>query len=177
MLLLTACSDRVEWKEEVAFSDGRVVLVDQVRRCDGGSYRAERNRTCIAREAWMTLSLPELSSAPIHWHSDLVPLVLNTHRGALYVVAKPYTTYEFRAHGKRNPPYHGYRFANGQWVELAFDEIPVELYPVNLLVSPIPRRRTEFMSLAEKNSYAENHEGGVSPSQRRIDPKAFIPPN
>lgn len=170
-LVLTACSKTVEWKEEVKLNDGRIIVVTQKKRCEGGDYTAKTGATCIAREAWLTLNLPEFSDKEIVWHESLDPMVVNIHQGRLYVVGHPPHTLEFRAYGATNPPYFGFVWESGKWRRIPFTEIPEAIYDANMLMESIPNNQTDFLGLTQKNSPAENGNPVYQPDQRRIDPK------
>lgn len=71
---LTGCTQTVEWKEDVRLLDGRVITVTQKKRCRGGDYTARTHATCLASDAWVTLTLPEMSAHEIVWHESLDPM-------------------------------------------------------------------------------------------------------
>jgi hypothetical protein len=174
MLQLTACSKTVEWKEEVKLNDGRVIVVTQKKRCEGGDYTAKTGATCIARESWLTINLPEFSSQEILWHESLNPMVVNIHQGRLFVVGFPPHTLEFRAYGATNPPYFGFIWENGKWKRIAFSEIPEAIYDTNMLIESIPGNKTDFLTLPTKNSPEENGTFTKPAYLHRIDPKFAI---
>jgi len=94
---LSAFSQTVQWQEDVQLLDGRVITVTQKKRCEGGDYRARRDATCVAREAWLILELPKFSKQPIVWYERIDPLVVNIFNKKLYIVGTPPHTLEFRA--------------------------------------------------------------------------------
>ena len=153
---IVACSNAVEWREEVKLNDGRVIVVTQKRRCEGGDYTAKTQATCVAREAWLTINLPEFSDKEISWHESLNPMVLNVYKGRLYVVGFPPHALEFRAYGATNPPYFGFLWDQGRWKRISFDEIPEVIHETNMLIESIPSRKTDLMTVATKNSPEEN---------------------
>lgn len=168
---LVACSKTVEWNEEVQLNDGRVIVVTQKKRCEGGDFTAETGATCIAREAWMTIKLPEFSDKDMVWHESLDPMVVNIHQGRLYVVGRPPHTLEFRAYGATNPPYFGFVWEKNAWKRIPFAEIPVAIYDRNMLVESIPQNRTNRLTLTKKNGPDENGNPVYPKFLRRIDPK------
>lgn len=170
-LQLAACSNTVQWDEEVKLNDGRVIVVTQKKRCEGGDYSASVNASCLAREAWLTIRLPEFSDKAIVWHERLDPMVVNVHQGQLYVVGDPPTTLEFRAYGASNPPYVGFVWRDGAWKRIPFIEIPEAIYDRNMLIESIPKNTKGFLSLERKLSEAENGDARYPRSVRRIDPK------
>lgn len=170
-LQLVACSRTVEWKEEVQLNDGRVIVVTQKKRCEGGDFTAKTKATCIAREAWLTINLPEFSDKEILWHESLDPMVLNIHQGRLYVVGRPPHTLEFRAYGATNPPYFGFVWESSAWKRIPFIEIPEAIYDSNMLIESIPQKRTDYLTLTQKNSSEENGARTKPAPLHRIDPK------
>jgi len=175
-LHLTGCAKTVEWKEEVRLGDGRTIVVEQKRRCEGGDATAKTDASCIAREFWLTLQLPEFSSQPIVWHEKLRPFAVNVHQGRLYVVGFPSYLPEFRAYGASNPPYFGFVWSGSGWTRIAFAEIPPAIYAANMLIENIPRTRTDYLSLARKYSQDESGDPAYPAYLRRIDPKFSMKP-
>ncbi len=173
-LWLTGCSKTVQWEEEVKLNDGRVIIVIQKKRCEGGDYAARTVATCIAREAWLTINLPESPGKEIVWHERLDPMVVNVHEGRLYVVGRPPHTVEFRAYGATNPPYIGFVWASDTWKRISFPEIPEAIYDRNMLIESIPQTQTNYLTLEQKNSASENGNPVYPLSLRRIDPKHAI---
>jgi hypothetical protein len=175
MACLAACSDKVKWKEDVKLNDGRIITVIQERRCDGGDFRADTDATCVARESWLTISLPEISKNDIIWHEKLDPLIVNIDNGSLYVIGMPPHPSEFRAYGAKNPPYIGFRWANNTWNRISFEDIPATIYETNMLIESIPRTQTKHLTLANKNSKGENGNPAYPSEFRRLDPNATMP--
>lgn len=172
--LTSGCDKTVQWKEEVKLNDGRIVVVTQKKRCEGGDYRANKDATCIARESWLTVRLPEFSDSDIVWHETLKPMVINVDEGQLYVIGLPPTSLEFRNYGAPNPPYIGFRWSNSDWIRINFTEIPKSIYETNMLIENIPRNRTSLLRLAVKDSELENGNSMYPAYFRRIDPKFKI---
>jgi hypothetical protein len=167
---ITACSKTVQWEEEVKLNDGRVIVVTQKKRCEGGNSMAKKGATCIAREAWLTVKLPEFSDNDMVWHENLDPMVVNIHQGRLYVVGRPPHTLEFRTYGATNPPYFGFVWEGSAWKRIPFTEIPLAIYDRNMLIESIPQNRTNFLTLAKKNGSDENGNPVYPKFLRRIDP-------
>lgn len=172
---LAACSQTVQWNEEVQLNDGRVIVVTQKKRCEGGDFKAKKGATCVAREAWLTIKLPEYFDKDILWHESLDPLVINIHNGYLYVVGRPPHTLEFRAYGATNPPYFGFVWEKNSWRRIPFTEIPEAIYDTNMLIESIPQSRTDLLTLAIKNGTGENGNSVYPSYLRRIDPKHIAP--
>ena len=160
----------VTWKEEVKLNDGRVIVVTQKKHCFG-AYTGGNYASCIAREAWLTIKLPEFSAQEIVWHEGLSPRVLNIYEGRLYVVGIPPTCFEFRTYGKPQPPYVGFVFENGQLKHIPFKEIPEAIYDTNMLMDAIPPNGLKFLSLVKKESSEMNGKPYIQMHHKRIDPK------
>jgi hypothetical protein len=170
------CSKTVQWEEDVQLNDGRIIVVTQKKRCEGGDFVAKNGASCVAREAWLTIRLPEFSDKDIVWHESLDPMVLNVHQGRLFLVARPPHMLEFRAYGATNPPYFGFVWELGQWRRIAFTEIPDAIYDRNMLIESIPQNRTKHLTLEIKDSRLENGNPVYSKDLRRIDPMHTMQP-
>lgn len=169
---VTSCSaSYVIWKEEVKLNDGRIIVVEQKKRCEGASTGGGY-ASCIAREAWLTIDLPEFSPQPIVWHQNLLPMILNIHNGRLYVIGSPPGSHEFNKYGGRveHHPYFGFVWNGNQWMQIPFNEIPEVIYDANLILDHIPRSKKSYLTLSEKLS-GEMYGGN---SARRIDPSSLI---
>ncbi len=139
--MLGGCSNTLTWQEEVKLLDGRVITVTQKRRID-----IENN----ARESWLTLKLPEFGNQEITWHENLFPIVLNVYQGKLYVVGFVFSDREYRQYGEPYPAYVPYRYEAGQWQRIPFNEIPVEIYEVNMFLDDLPETYPKYSSLTDK---------------------------
>lgn len=159
----------ITWQEEVKLLDGRVIVVTQKKRCSG-AYTGGNYATCIAREAWLTIKLPEFSSQEIVWHEHLSPRVLNVYEGRLYVVGFPPTGREFDLYGQQRPPYFGFMLVDGKWKRIPFAEIPEAIYDTNMLMDAFPPNDIEFLSLSKKESSAMNGNPNIRLHHKRIDP-------
>lgn len=139
----------VTWKEEVKLNDGRVIVVKQKKFKSRG----------IAREAWLTIDLPEFSTQPIVWHENLDPLIVNIDGGRLYVVGFPPTGLEIRQYGNQTPPYIGFVWENGKFVRIPFKQIPEKIYDTNMLIESFPPKGSAYlMTLQQKNAPDVNGE-------------------
>ena len=159
----------VEWQEEVKLNDGRVIVVTQKKKCSEG-YTGQNWATCIAREAWVTINLPEFSDKPIVWHEHLYAMVINVHNNNLYVVGMFPTGQEFYEYGKPQPAYVGYIWRGANWDRIPFAEIPKEIYAVNMLIEGTPPKGTKFLSVKLKESKEINGKATYRNSLKRIDP-------
>lgn len=168
LTVLPACSNTLSWQEEVKLNDGRVIVVTQKRRCEG-AYTGQNYASCIEREAWLTVKLPELGNQEVVWHENLTPMMLNMHNDRLYVVAMPPTGREFDLYGKPQPPYLGYLFEQGRWKRIPFNEIPEAIYDTNLVIDGA-QLKTKFLTLVEKASEEVNGDPAYPKPIKRIDP-------
>lgn len=166
LMSVSACSDIMTWQEEVKFNDGRTILVNQKRRCEGG-YTGGNIASCIERETWLTVKLLDFGNWEIVWHENLSPMVLNIHNGKLYVVGTPPTGREFSQYGKPQPPYIGFRLESGRWQRIPFSEIPEEVYDTNLILDGFLVKAT-LLKLTEKRKI--NSDPSYPKPFKRIDP-------
>lgn len=141
-------------------NDGRKITVDQKRRVEGQN----------AREAWLRIELPEISSESIEWHENLIPLVVNIDKDRLYVIGWPKTDRESRKYGFTKPPYVGFVLENGIFVRIPFQQIPRTIYATNMLIDDFPPAGTNFLSISDKNSPIFNGRRLMPASLLRIDP-------
>ncbi|WP_211463984.1 hypothetical protein [Collimonas silvisoli] len=161
MMNLSACSQIiVTWQEEVKLNDGRIIVVEQKKRSDGR----------IAREAWLTINLPEFSAKPLVWHENLDPLILNVNEGRLYVVGIPPTVREARLYGNPTPPYIGFLWERDSWKRIPFEQIPEAIYATNMLIESFPPKDTTLLTLAKKKSVEVNGDPTLPKYFKRIDP-------
>ena len=149
--------------------DGRVITVTQQRRYVGNGWLV--NPTAIPREFWITLTLPETGNQETTWNQKLLPSHLNVVNGKVYIVGFPATALEFPMYGKPRPPWIGYVFDAGNWRQIPFAEIPVELYDVNMSLhnkNTIASQRSGKVTLADKTK--EQALPGLFKEYRRINP-------
>jgi hypothetical protein len=172
LVSINACSkspEFVTWQEEVKLSDGRTIIVTQKKRCEG-AYTGGNYADCIAREAWLTINLPEFSAQPIVWHQHLFAIVVNIHGGRLYVVGCPPTERESKLYGSPKPFYIGFVWDNGLWKRIPFKEIPEEIYDTNMFLEHIPPLGTTYLTIAKKESKEMNGDPTTVKFLKRIDP-------
>lgn len=165
--LIGGCGDNtMTWQEEVKLLDGRTITVTQKRRYEEVYTGHDFGR--VVREAWLTVKLPEFSSQEIVWHENLKPRILNIHDGKLYIVGWPPTGQEFDQYGKHRPPYIGFRYDNGKWQRIPFNEIPEAIYDTNLLMLNEPPNKFGFVSFADKEQ--EMGDRTLRKQHKKIDP-------
>ncbi len=159
----------VTWQEEVKLNDGRVIVVTQKRHCSA-AYTGGNYATCIERESWLTIKLPEFGNQ-IVWHENLKPRILNVHNGQLYIVGSPATCLEYRTYGRPSPMYIGFVLVSGHWERIPFEKIPESIYDTNLVIDG-QFVRTDFLTIVGKNSSELNGSSGYSAHEKRIDLEA-----
>jgi hypothetical protein len=157
------------WREEVKLKDGRVIVVTQRKRCFA-AYTGGNFANCIAREAWLTIDLPEFSKDLIVWHEKLTPMVLNVYEHRLYVVGFPPTGAEFDLYGKQRPPYIGFVWDRDKWQRITFERIPTSIYDANMLIAHIAPAGTELLTLAQKGDEHLNGSRKLPRHFKKIDP-------
>ena len=157
--LVGGCGDNIlTWQEEVKLLDGRVIMVTQKRRIE------EK----MPREAWLTFKLPEFGDKEIMWHENLSTQVLNIYQGKLYVVSNFPSQLEFRKYGEPKPPYIGFRYDNGQWTRIPFNEIPEAIYDTNMYFENMAVHRLKHVSLNDKAKMLKDK--GYKQHYKRVDP-------
>lgn len=139
--MLGGCSNTMTWQEEVKLLDGRVITVTQM-------WYYDRDR--MPRVFNLTFNLPEFGDREITWRESLMPQVLNVYQGKLYVVGIPFGEAEYRQYGKPFPEYIPFRYESGQWQQIPFAEIPLEIYDTNMWIDSEPRNGAKHISLSDK---------------------------
>jgi hypothetical protein len=145
---MSGCADTLSWQEEVKLLDGRIIVVAQKRQYER-AYNGS-NFGGVPRESWLTLKLPETGNQEITWHEKLKPSNLNIANGKLYIVGIPPTSREFYLYNKPRPPYIGYVFENKAWQPIPFNEIPVDIYDMNLSIDSENYIQAGHITLADK---------------------------
>lgn len=159
--ILGGCGDNtLTWTEEVKLLDGRVITVTQKRRID-----TKR----MPREAWLTFRLQEFGDKEIVWHESLETQVLNVYQGKLYVVGDTDTIEAYNQYGHPKPSYVGFRYDNGQWARIPFNEIPEAIYNTNLYFENMALYRLKHVSLSDKDAMMKDD--SYMAHYKRVDPK------
>lgn len=159
LIMVAGCSPYVSWKEEVLLNDGKTTIVEQKRLDEGDGLH----------EAWLTIHLSQISANPIVWHEHLDPLNLNVDHGTLYVVGVPSTGREVHFYGCPEHGAVGFKWEGGRWAKISFAEIPVSIYPTNLLILNLPPKGTRLLTIKEKWSSSLNGDGRAY-GQWALDP-------
>ena len=174
LMSFDACSKSPEvltWQEEVKLLDGRVIVVNQKRRYEGGYSGSDFGS--MPRESWLTVKLPETGNHETTWHEKLDPSHINVAKGRLYIVAQPMTTREYFLYSQPRPPYIGYVFESKVWRRIPFNEIPVEIYDTNLTIDSEKYIHAGQITLTDKaKAFSDPRMGNYL---KRIDPDVDIP--
>jgi hypothetical protein len=158
---ISACSWHTNWTEDVELKDGRMIVVKQETSRNVG----------IRRESWLTFTLAETGNQQVTWHGYASPMVLNVHQGKLYLVVNFDSQVEFARNGKPTPPYIGYRWEAGQWLQIPFAEIPEAIYDANLLIAIDKDGPPRKVTIAYKNGDTQKKDGTLGKHHKRIYPK------
>ena len=158
----------VTWQEEVKLLDGRTIVVEQMKTCEG-AYTGGNYADCIARESWVTINLPELSAKPIVWHEHLFAIIVNIYNGKLFVVGSAPTQREYKFYGDDKPLYISFIWENDHWKRIPFNEIPTAIYDTNMLLEAIPLGM-KYLTRAKKESSEMNGDPRTAKQFRRLDP-------
>ena len=165
---MASCGEDIRiWREEVKLLDGRVIVVTQKKRCEG-AYTGGNYASCIAREAWLTINLPEFSKEPIIWHENLYPIVVNVYEGRLYLVGAFPTQREFKLYGQPTHPYIAFVWKNQNWQPIPFKSILEAIYDINMLLEATPSKEVRLLTLVEKEGPENNGDRRISEESRRI---------
>lgn len=158
--LMGGCGgNTLTWTEEVKLLDGRVITVKQ-------KWQYDRDR--MPRDYKLTFKLLEFGDREIVWHENLSPQVLNVYQGKLYIVGWPPTVVEFHQYGDPAPVYVPYRYDNGQWQRIPFEEIPNAIYDTNMFLDNEPPNGAKLVTLAMKAE--EMADDRIRNPLKRIDP-------
>ncbi|MBK6741516.1 MAG: hypothetical protein IPG66_00490 [Hydrogenophilales bacterium] len=140
--LITACDliNRTTWKEEVLLHDGNKLIVERSvvrkgRREIGQSPPIGHQRLTFVLSGdgeeitWKDPFSEELGSA------NFLPMMLEIHKGAVYLVANPAGCLSYNKWGRPNPPYVVLKYHRNKWVRIPLAELPGELVRPNLIIS------------------------------------------
>jgi hypothetical protein len=152
VLLLFWDNGKISWQEEVKLSTGETILVDQKRQCvkaNTGGLSSD----CLARDAWLTIKKSNFSNESIKWHENLIPMILNSDREKLFLVAYPPTELEYKKYNVDDHPYFGFVWDRTRWQRIKFEEIPTSIYDTNMVINNPPLSGKKFIDLETKKLY------------------------
>ncbi len=128
------------WKEEVLLHDGTKIVIERwVKR--GGRHEIgqeppikEQSLTFIApgtneRMVWHDKATEDVGSA------SFLPMMLEVHKGTVYLIVHPMGCLSYNKWGRPNPPYVVFRYQDKTWDRVPLHELPIELKTPNLIFS------------------------------------------
>lgn len=121
------------WKEEVLLHDGRVIVVE--RSVKTGYVPVEMGQP--PGESDYTLTFMAADGRAVTWRAgkSFDPMILDFVDGTAYVVARGSTGPDYEKHGCPKPPYFIFRYADGHWQRIEYEQLPHEIHRANLLSS------------------------------------------
>jgi len=126
-----------EWREEVALSDGRTIIVAwRVELVPGEPFGP---RMVGAKR--FTFTHPQ-TSQPVVWEnagkigSRLSPTLLDIDASRLFLVMHAQSVTDYSEMGCPTPPYFVLRYDSGTWVWVALADLPSRLWKANFLGYP-----------------------------------------
>lgn len=137
---MSACSETMNWKEEVLLHDGSTIIVKRSQRYGG---RHEIGQTPPIKEQTITFTPLDTNKA-ITWKSEygedigrsnFILLALHILKGTPYIVASPNLCLSYSKWGRPNPPYVIFKYDSKAWQRIALAEFPAEFQEINLVVS------------------------------------------
>jgi hypothetical protein len=166
ILILGRFFQTESWEEETRLLDGRIIVVQQKRRYE--LVFTGNGTGSIARQAWLTVRLPETGGKAVEWNGPLHPLVLNVHGATLYLVSTFPSGKEYLQSGRPRPPYLAFAYRDAAWRRIPFAEVPQAIYATNLLIAKHPPGGARHVTLAQKaDANADPQIGG---RMRLLDP-------
>lgn len=131
-LVLTGCGDeKIPWKQEVPLQDGRLLILDRLSNLGPkdpflGGMRMELEQT-------LTFAHPDTGER-IEWSipKGLLPYMLDFEAGVPYYVMDAHTIADYNDWNCPNPPYMVFKYTEGQWRQIPFEELPARFVARNL---------------------------------------------
>ena len=137
------------WKEEVLLHDGSKIIVSRsVSR--GGRHEIRQNPPI--KEQSLTFTMPSTKER-ITWEdpysadvgsTSFLPMLVDIHQGAAYLVAYATGCLSYNKWGRPNPPYVIFKYDGKVWQRIPLQELPVEIKMPNLIFS-MPDIKVEEM--------------------------------
>ena len=132
ILILTAgCSsadDPLRWTEEVRLPDGRAVTLTREQRFDEVGYLAGY---------WLEFLHPETKEkVRFDNRGYLRTAALYVLNGEAHLILTPTFAIHMDAYGCPNPPYLTFKYVNGGWLQLSWEQAPRGAWPKNVTLDP-----------------------------------------
>ena len=132
---LSACFGRAtyRWQEEVLLHDGRVIVIERSLRT--GEVPVELGQR--PGESDYTLVFKATDGKAVTWEAgkSFKPMILDFANGTPYVVARGSTGPDYERLGCPKPPYFIFRWADGRWQRIDYEQLPREIRRMNLSAS------------------------------------------
>lgn len=170
---LAACSNEVQWKEEVLLSDGKMIVID--RGVTFGPRNHELGQSATgAVKYWLSFVNPTTGQM-VNWENPgkLKPMILAISDGVPYVVAIPISAYGYIEAGCPNPAYLFFRYVNG-WESTRFAELPLNVRKRNLLLVYFPEELAPIERGFVSSARVAANRGGF-PQEQEVDPNWSAP--
>lgn len=142
---LNACSGLpglpdANWREEALLHDGSKIFVDRsVAR--GGRHELGQKPSFKWQKLKFTIPV---TGESVTWEdnysedigtSSFLPMLLDVHQGAAYLVANTMGCLSYNKWGRPNPPYVAFKYESKEWKRIPLQELPVEIKRPNLIQS------------------------------------------
>lgn len=177
------------WKEEVQLHDGRVIVIERSVRT--GEVPVELGQR--PAESDDVLTFKGADGRTITWAGGkpFYPIILDFSDTVPYVVATGRTGTDYERNGCPRPPYFFFRYRNGLWERMRYEEFPRAIRQRNLAANPTYEYGAKqavnrgLVTLADvKKShfgldrfYKEVREDAWNPCAHRGDDFRYSPPN
>lgn len=122
----------IDWKQEAPLRDGRMLIVERRSKLSPSNPFDLSSRMEI--EQTLTFKHPD-TDEKIKWTipDGLHPVMIDFDRGIPYFLLETAMSSDFSKWGCPNPPWLAYRYQNGKWNHIAFEEAPSTLILLNLI--------------------------------------------
>jgi hypothetical protein len=124
----------IHWKQEAPLHDGRMLIVERVSELGPSALFLQSMRMEIKQ----TLSFKHPDTGEkISWTipDGLQPAMIDFEQGVPWFLMITAMSSDYSKWGCPNPPYLAYRYQNGKWKHVAFEEFPASLEWLNLFTS------------------------------------------
>lgn len=162
----TACFGRAtyRWKEEVLLHDGQVIVIERSVRT--GEVPVEIGQP--PGESDYTLSFRMAGGKTVSWEAgkSFRPMIFDLHSGTPYVVATGRTSPDYEKHGCPKPPYFIFRYTDGSWQRIDYEQMPKEIRRTNLSAS-VTQEEESLVAVKRGNMTIDD----VKKSQRWLPPQ------
>jgi hypothetical protein len=190
LALLSGCavSRTHHWQEEVLLHDGRVIVVERSVRT--GEVPVELGQPPGESDYTLTFQAPD--GRTVTWESgkSFLPFLLDFSDGTTYLVARGATGPDYERHGCPRPPYFIFRWSEGQWRRIDYEQLPKQIRQRNLSASvtgdvdafaAAKRGRLTVEDVKQSHRWLPSHykeikENAPNPCANRRDDFKYVPP-